>query len=110
MLERRACISKLFLGVEFVLYLQVRMPFFNSLLAGAIPVVLNPGLLQFLPFSDSVPWQELLVQVDPEKITAQKLLIVDILKVGLLYFRNPLQATPCCTAVHNACYSDRFKI
>lgn len=69
------------LSVLKLVCMQVRQPFYNSLLAGAIPVTFDSQLLQILPFPDHMHWQNLTVQVNPENITTHKALIADMLKV-----------------------------
>ncbi len=70
--------------------LQVRQAFYNSLLAGTIPVTFDSELLQILPFPDHMMWQNITVQVQPENITSRKKLIADILKV----WRQKLKTSP----------------
>ena len=59
----------------------MRLPFFNSLLAGAIPVAFDPKLLLVLPFQDHIHWEDLLVQIHPDSVIAHKTLVTDSLKV-----------------------------
>ena len=61
--------------------MQVRQPFYNSLLAGTIPVTFDSQLLQILPFQEHMHWQNITVQVNPENIASHNAHIADILKV-----------------------------
>ena len=64
--------------------LQLTTHFYDSILAGAIPVIFDPKLPQILPFRNYIAWEDLLVDVSAGNITTQRANITGILKVNSL--------------------------
>lgn len=72
-----------YLDTNHLWTVQMRTSLYNSILAGAIPAVFDDQLGKVLPFSDSIQWDQLVIQISPEKITKKGQDIVELLEVRI---------------------------
>ena len=61
---------------------QTRTALYNSILAGSIPAIFDSQLAKVLPFSDVMPWEQLVTLISADSIASSGANVVDLLKVG----------------------------